>query len=64
MSAPIRAEVWNTAVPDWRDRIMQGRSLVPDLPLYGSMAEKALRIFKRLRVPDIVGHLDFSLNSS
>ncbi len=35
---------------------MQGRSLVPDLPLYGSMAEKALRIFKRLRVPDIVGN--------
>lgn len=56
MSAPIRAEAWNTAVPDWRERIMQGRSLVPDLPLYDVVADKALRIFKRLRVPDIIGN--------
>lgn len=56
MSAPIPASAWSTAVPDWKDRIRSGRSLLPDLPLYDAVAEKALRIFKRLRVPDIIGN--------
>ncbi len=46
---------WITAVPDWRDRIRERRSLVPDLPLFREEAERALRIFKRLRIPDIYG---------
>ncbi|UOA23605.1 hypothetical protein DSM110277_02034 [Sulfitobacter pontiacus] len=46
---------WSTAVPDWEERIVQGRSLIPDLPLFDEVAAKALRIFKRLRVPDIIG---------
>lgn len=46
---------WSTAVPDWEERIMKGRSLIPDLPLFDAVADKALRIFKRLRVPDIIG---------
>lgn len=46
---------WATAVPDWADRIVARRSLVPDLPLFDQVAEKALRIFKRLRVPDMIG---------
>ncbi len=45
---------WSTAVPDWQDRILAGKSLIPELPLHDAFAEKALRIFKRLRVPDIV----------
>lgn len=57
MAAPFGSEVlsWSTAVPDWEDRIMSGRSLVPDLPLDLERAERALRIFKNLRVPDIEG---------
>ncbi|MDN3713433.1 terminase large subunit [Paracoccus cavernae] len=55
MTAPIRPESWSTAVLDWEDRIKARRSLVPDLPLFDAVAEKALRIFKRLRVPDIIG---------
>lgn len=55
MTAPIRDSAWSTAVPDWEDRIKSRRSLVPDLPLFVDVAEKALRIFKRLRVPDIIG---------
>ncbi|MDO5658300.1 MAG: terminase large subunit [Paracoccus sp. (in: a-proteobacteria)] len=55
MTAPIRAEGWATALPDWEDRIMARQSLVPQLPLFDAVAEKALRIFKRLRVPDIIG---------
>lgn len=46
---------WNTACPDWEDRLLLGRSLVPDLPLFRAEAERALRIFKRLRLPDVVG---------
>ena len=46
---------WSTAVPDWRDRIRERRSLVPALPLFREEADRALRIFKRLRIPDIYG---------
>lgn len=55
MTAPIRADAWKTAVPDWKERILGRRSLIPALPLHDAVAEKALRIFKRLRVPDIIG---------
>ncbi len=47
---------WSTAVPDWKDRIRHRRPMVPALPLFDAMAEKALRIFKRLRVPDVIGN--------
>lgn len=50
-----RDPAWNTALPDWQDRLLNGRSMVPDLPLYDAVAEKALRIFKRLKVPDLIG---------
>ncbi len=50
------AATWSTAVPDWKERIRAGTSLVPVLPLHDAVAEKALRIFKRLRVPDIIGN--------
>jgi phage terminase large subunit-like protein len=46
---------WSTACPDWEDRLLSGRSLVPDLPLFESERERALRVFNRLRVPDMVG---------
>lgn len=48
--------LWSTAVPDWKDRIREGRSLVPTLPLFDKVADKALRIFKRLRIPDVTGN--------
>lgn len=46
---------WNTACLDWKERLLAGRSLVPDLPLYQEEAERGLRIFKRLRIPDVIG---------
>jgi len=46
---------WNTACPDWEDRILSGRTIVPDLPLFDDEAARALRIFKRLRIPDVIG---------
>lgn len=48
---------WRTALPDWESRILERRSLIPpNLKLFDFEAEKALRIFKRLRVPDIEGY--------
>jgi phage terminase large subunit-like protein len=44
---------WCTACPDWEDRIRQGRSLIPDLPLIASEADSAERAFDLLRLPDV-----------
>jgi phage terminase large subunit-like protein len=49
------SDAWSTALPDWKERIRTRQSLVPDLPLDMVRAEKALRIFKQLRVPDLKG---------
>ncbi len=46
---------WSTACPDWERRLLEGRGLVPELPLYSDEAKRALRIFKRLRMPDVHG---------
>lgn len=52
---PLDAAAWSTALPDWEARIVEGRSLIPDLPLFDAYAERALSIFKRLKVPDLIG---------
>jgi len=46
---------WDTSCTDWEERLLAGRSLVPDLPLFRSEADRALRVFKRLRIPDVIG---------
>jgi phage terminase large subunit-like protein len=46
---------WNTACPDWATRLKEGRTLVPTLPLFADEAARALRVFKRLRIPDVIG---------
>lgn len=46
---------WRTQLPDWESRILTGQTLVPKLPLFESEAARALRVFKRLRLPDVIG---------
>lgn len=49
------APAWSTACRDWKDRLAERKSLIPDLPLFEAEASRALRIFKRLRCPDVIG---------
>lgn len=55
MAAIVAGNGWSTAVPDWEARIRKGLSLIPDLPLFSASREKALRVFRRLRAPDVMG---------
>lgn len=47
--------MWDTSCPDWQERILSGRTLVPDLPLFEEEAARAIRIFDRLKLPDVIG---------
>lgn len=49
---------WQTACPDWADRLRAGESLIP-APIYPDQAEQALAIFKQLRVVDLPGKPTF-----
>src|SRR5947207_10016415 len=46
---------WNLSCADWADRIRNGRSLVPELPLNRTEADRAVEIFNCLRLPDVRG---------
>ena len=48
-------KLWNTALPDWRERLLAGKSLVPRLPLDNDEADHALEVFQMLRLPDVIG---------
>jgi phage terminase large subunit-like protein len=49
---------WSTACPDWGDRLVARRSIIP-APIFVERAEQALAIFKQLRVVDIPGRPTF-----
>ena len=53
--AILDGEAWDTSCLDWEARLLDGRSLVPELPLFEAEAARALRVFKRLRLPDVIG---------
>ncbi|MGH8331209.1 MAG: terminase large subunit domain-containing protein, partial [Pseudomonas sp.] len=45
---------WSTACPDWEQRLIDHKSIIPP-PIFADEAERALQIFKELRVPDLPG---------
>ena len=47
---------WDLSVPDWCERIRESRSLLPALPdLDRARAERAIKIFNKLLLPDVPG---------
>lgn len=44
----------STACLDWKERLIQGRSLVPALDLDQAEADRSVRIFNRLRLSDVI----------
>jgi phage terminase large subunit-like protein len=49
---------WSTACPDWAERIRSGRSIIPP-PIFPKQAERALEIFRSLKIADAPGSPTF-----
>ena len=49
---------WRTDCPDWADRLRAGRSIIPP-PIFPEQAERALEVFKALRIVDAPGSPTF-----
>jgi len=47
--------MWDLSCVDWADRLRDGRSLIPDLPLNEDEADMGLAIFDELQLPDVPG---------
>lgn len=46
---------WDLSCVDWETRIREGRSLIPDLPLFAEEADIAQGIYDELQLPDVPG---------
>lgn len=49
---------WMTSCKDWEERLVQRRSIIPP-PIFPAEAERALEIFKALKVTDLPGQPTF-----
>ena len=47
---------WDFSCIDWADRLKDGRTLIPNLPLDEAEADRADKIFSKLKLPDVPGN--------
>lgn len=47
------APAWTTACPDWEQRIIEGRSLIPFDPLFPESAKEAAKFRHKLKIVDV-----------
>jgi len=59
IAPPHADDPWSFAVPDWGQRLAEGRSLLPALPLDRVAVARAVGIFNKLRLPDVIGRPAF-----
>lgn len=52
---------WDLSCRDWKDRLAEGRSLIPTLPLDEARAKQAVGVFNKLSLPDVPLNEDGSL---
>jgi len=50
---------WTTECPDWEERVIDGKSLIPSPPLFQERADEGLEVFKALRLMDVQGRPTF-----
>jgi phage terminase large subunit-like protein len=50
--------VWDTSCTDWADRLKAGKSIIP-APIFPAEAERALAVFKELKIVDAPGSPTF-----
>lgn len=55
MEQSTEALGWDFGCPDWEQRLRDGKSLLPSLPLDEGEARRAVAIFNKLRLPDVPG---------
>lgn len=48
--------MWDLSCPDWEQRLRDGRSLIPDLPLIETEAALGLQFFDEIPLPDVPGN--------
>lgn len=59
MAGPAQLNV-DLSCKDWADRLRNGKSIIPALPLNEAEGRRGMAIFNRLRLPDVVGTPTFA----
>lgn len=47
--------MWDLSCVDWQDRLRDGRSLIPELPLFQGEADMAAAFYDEMQLPDVPG---------